>query len=378
MISRRNLIQGMLAGAGCLAVSPGSPPFTLLGKGDLRSRGEGRESGGTVVPVPGSVAAVFDGRRGYGTIANIHNFTDATIAKRGERWWMFGAGLVQDSGFHINLLSASWEPHVALGAKGWTIATKAGDPTKAAELIPPSPPNHWDVGRHCPSYVSGWDVTANDGKGALRERLYYSGSATAFGGPYSNGFAEWDGERWIPQETPCLAATEPWEYGNVSEPNVLYQDGKWHMWYSAGPDRTKRYAQGYAVSNDGKTNWKRTLFYPAADEVFDHAVIAARGRLEAVFARYNPITGTGGGLWWHYAQSNLGNPGSWSESRQILSTTRDAANWYTQAIWKPSFLYQHRDPDRMSIFFNRAATNKGARPVFSVGTMECDIHSTAK
>lgn len=325
--------------------------------------------------IPGSAVAVFNGSTGYGKIANVHNFTDASVVKRGDRWWMFGAGLVKSSGFAINLLSASLDPHVPLGAQGWKITTKADDPAQAAEVIPASPGGRWDVGRHCPCYAAGWDPTANNGKGERRERLYYSGSATIFGGPYSNGFAEWDGERWVPQETPCFPANEPWEYGNVSEPNVIFHEDKWHMWYSAGPDSSKRYAQGYSVSVDGKTNWKRSLFYPAAEQIFDHAVIAANGRLEAIFARYSPISreaGPNDGLWWYYAERSYSGRENWSKPEQVLSATEVGANWCAKGIWKPTFQYSSAARNQLFIFFDGSAGNTGARPVFSVGCIELE------
>jgi hypothetical protein len=34
--------------------------------------------------------------------------------------------------------------------------------------------------------------------------------------------------------SPVFTATEAWEHGGVYEPNLIYHDGKWKMWYVAG------------------------------------------------------------------------------------------------------------------------------------------------
>jgi hypothetical protein len=331
--------------------------------------------------VANSTFPVFDGQTGYGQISGVRNFTDVTLAKRGDTWWMYGAGLVFGPPAAINLVSASLPAGAPLSVTGWTITTLPGKAEQAAELMPASPAGRWDVGRHCPCYVRGWDASASSGKGAWRERLYYAGSATMFGGPYTIGFAEWDGSRWMPQQTACLKATEPWEHGNVAEPNVIFHNGEWHLWYCAGPDAAMRYAQGYAVSDDGKTWWQRTVFYPAEREVFDYSVIAANGRLEAVFSRGNPNTGhtrPEDGLWWTYAAAKAApeTRESWSEPQQILSVTPGAPAWYANAVWKPSFRYDENDPARILLFFDGAAAGTGGRPVFSVGAAELRLVRT--
>ncbi len=123
----------------------------------------------------------------------------------------------------------------------------------------------------CPSYVRGWDPTANGGAGAWQERIYYAGSATSFAGPYTIGYLEWDGARWVRQgRAPVFTATEPWEKPTVAEPNVIYSDGRWRMWYLAGPDKAKQFLQGYAESPDGRTDWKKRIYWPGEQNVFDH------------------------------------------------------------------------------------------------------------
>jgi hypothetical protein len=324
-------------------------------------------------PIADSTIAVFDGRTGYGKVTGVRNFTDVTLASREDTWWMYGAALVDGPPFGIDLVSASLAAGTPLSAAGWTITGSPSAPDKATALIPASPAGRWDVGRHCPCYARGWDASAGGGKGAWRERLYYAGSATMFGGPYAIGFAEWDSSRWALQETACLKAAEPWERGNVAEPNVIFHGDRWHMWYCAGPDSQMRYAQGYAVSDDGKNWWQRSVFFSAEQEVFDYAVIAANRRLEAVFSRGNPNSGQIGardGLWWSFTAKSPETRENWSEPQRILSVTPSTPAWCAGAIWKPTFRYNQNDPARMLLFFDGAAASTNGRPVFSVGAAE--------
>ena len=323
--------------------------------------------------VPNAIVPVFDGLTGYGKISRVRDFTDITLARRGNQWWMYGAGLITEPSPGINLVSAFLAAGAPLRAAGWSMTTLPGKEDQAAALMPAAGAGHWDTGRHCPCYVRGWDASASDGKGAWRERLYYAGSATTFGEPYTIGFAEWDGSRWTPQEAPCLKASEPWEHGNVAEPNVIFHDDRWHMWYCAGPDAQMRYAQGHAVSDDGTNWWQRSVFFPLEQEVLDYSVIAANGRYEAVFARGNPNSSHRGpkdGLWWSYAAKSPETVESWSDPQRIFSVTPAMPAWCADAIWKPSFRYDENDPTLMWLFFDGAAAGTGGRPVFSVGATE--------
>ena len=39
------------------------------------------------------------------------------------------------------------------------------------------------------------------------------------------------------QPEPAFIANEEWEHGSVYEPNLIYHDGKWKMWYVAGSNQ---------------------------------------------------------------------------------------------------------------------------------------------
>ena len=63
------------------------------------------------------------------------------------------------------------------------------------------------------------------------ERIYYAGGADAVWGPYTIGYLEWDGRAWLEQPEPAFTAAEAWQHGSVYEPNLVYADGLWKMWF---------------------------------------------------------------------------------------------------------------------------------------------------
>ncbi|MGA2742827.1 MAG: hypothetical protein ABSG65_35980 [Bryobacteraceae bacterium] len=186
-------------------------------------------------PVSGAELKIFD-PRDASTGSDGVELVDSGIVQRNQRWWMYLAG--QPRGFGAtDIYSASLATGAALSATGWKLTRH---PT--GELAPVSGRQRsaaWDGngGRHCPSYARGWDPA----QGKWVERIYYAGAADNLWGPYTIGFLEWDGEKWIDQSEPAFAAKEDWEHGSVYEPNLIYHDGKWRMWYVAGSNRVRRY-----------------------------------------------------------------------------------------------------------------------------------------
>ena len=177
---------------------------------------------------------------------------DATVAYRGDQWWMYLAG--QTGGYGAtHLFSASLTPGSALSASGWCLTRDEG-----GRLIPLCDNWRsiaWDGGggRHCPSYVRGWDPH----KKSWVERLYYAGVAENIWGPYTIGYLEWDGASWQDRTSPAFVANEDWEHGSVYEPNLIYHDGKWKMWYVAGSNQENYFIHGYAESQDGQSGWSK-------------------------------------------------------------------------------------------------------------------------
>jgi hypothetical protein len=151
------------------------------------------------------------------------------------------------------LFSASLPEGAELAASGWTLTPDPGDARKIAILSGDEFSGTWDRkgGRHCPSYVRGWDPYRQ----AWVERIYYAGSAESLRGPYTIGYIEWDGGKWVDQAAPVFLATEDWEHGSVYEPNLIYAEGMWKLWYVAGSNQEGYLIQGFAESLDGRTDW---------------------------------------------------------------------------------------------------------------------------
>ena len=117
---------------------------------------------------------IFDPADGFAPLADVVVATDSTVVKRGDQWWMYLGGKVLNRE-GIQLFSASLPPGAPLAAAGWQLTPDPDDPTRVAMLAPQNASAPWDLkgGRHCPSYVRGWDPE----RGAWVERIYYAGGA---------------------------------------------------------------------------------------------------------------------------------------------------------------------------------------------------------
>jgi len=293
---------------------------------------------------------IFDPADGFAPFTGVNELTDATVAKRGERWWMYLAGQVQGHEA-TQLFSASLPPGAPLASSGWKLTPHPNDPTRVAPLAEHERSAAWDLkgGRHCPSYVKGWDPD----RSAWVERIYYAGSAENLWGPYAIGYLEWDGDQWVDQFQPAFTANEDWEHGSVYEPNLVYFDGKWRMWYVAGSNLDDYLVQGFAESANGTSHWSRhEIFVPAEEKVFDFRVVPCEDRYEAVFARIWMGKGTKPpktGLWWCESKTPSSRFSDWSNPVQIM--TAEDCGWHS-GPWKPSVHYGESDPRKMLIFFD--------------------------
>ncbi len=273
---------------------------------------------------------------------------DATVCRRGEQWWMYLAG--QAGGYGATeLFSASLPPGAPLAATGWKLSRDSGGALASLAANTLSRPWDGNGGRHCPSYVAGIDPHT----GRQVERIYYAGAADNLWGPYTIGFLEWNGRQWIDQAEPVFAANEDWEHGSVYEPNLIYHDGKWKMWYVAGANQENYLVHGYSESVDGRTGWTpHTIFAPAEMKMFDFCVRPRGNSFDAIFARV--WVGEGApraetGLWWCRCARPSGKLSDWSEPVQVI----DAADrgWHS-GPWKPSFQFDEQTPGRAFVFFD--------------------------
>ena len=243
--------------------------------------------------------------RDFATGSGGAELSDACVVKRGDQWWIYLAG--QSEGYGAtDIYSASLAPNAPLSAQGWMLSRDSEG--NLQPLAARSLGSNWDRrgGRHCPSYVRGWDA----GKEAWVERIYYAGAAENLWGPYTIGFLQWDGEQWVDQTEPAFVANEEWEHGSVYEPNLVYHDGRWKMWYVAGSNHEDYLVHGYAESHDGKTGWtKHKVFAPPEMKMFDFCVCQRDDAFDAIFARVwvgggAPPAETG--LWWCRARNPSG------------------------------------------------------------------------
>ncbi|HEY9142062.1 MAG TPA: hypothetical protein VIN93_14290 [Bryobacteraceae bacterium] len=316
---------------------------------------------------------IFDPKDGFAPLIDPLSVTDATVARHGNQWWMCAGGKVKGKD-GIHLFSASLPHGAPLSATGWTLTPDANNTTRVEILAGYDNSRLWDLqgGRHCPCYVKGWDPRRN----VWVERIYYAGAADHFWGPYTIGYLEWDGSRWVDQPTPVFLANQNWEHGSVYEPNVIYFEGKWKMWYVAGSNQKDHIVQGFAESEDGHSDWSQhTVFIPETEKVFDFCVFPGRQGFEAVFSRVwfgRGAPPSRSGLWWCSAKGPYSDFTRWSEPVQIM--TADDRGWHT-GPWKPSAQHADSDLSRIFVFFDGMCQTEGpaAFPyAFTLGCLEID------
>jgi hypothetical protein len=300
---------------------------------------------------------------------------DATVVRRGEQWWMYLAGQVDGHGA-TDLYSASLPPRAPLAATGWSVSRdEAAKPTPLAGRDMSRP---WDGngGRHCPSYVRGWDPS----KRVWVERIYYAGSAENLWGPYSIGFLEWNGCTWEDRPEPAFEANDEWEHGSVYEPNLIYHDGKWKLWYVAGSNQENYLVHGYAESESGSSGWSAHRVFAAPElKVFDFCVRQRGAGFDAIFSRVSVGAGAPPpetGLWWCRAGKPSENLSGWSQPIQIMMA--DDRGWHS-GPWKPSFQFAENLGERALLFFNGMYRTGDPGPfpfAFTLGCVDVDLPST--
>ncbi len=176
---------------------------------------------------------------------------------------------------------------------------------------------------------------------------------------------------------PVFVASEDWEHGSVYEPNLIYANGMWKMWYVAGSNMEDYLVHGYAESADGRSNWTpHKIFIPAEEKVFDFCVIRGSRGYEAVFSKVwlakTPVPACTG-LWWCESASPSSNFNDWSPPRQIMDATN--RGWHS-GPWKPSLRYSETNPRKMFVFFDggyiKENDSSGFPFAFTLGCLEID------
>ena len=300
---------------------------------------------------------------------------DSTVVKRGDQWWMYLAG--QAAGYGpTDLFSASLADGAPLSAQGWSLSRGADG--QLLPLAQRSASLAWDGngGRHCPAYVKGWDPQKRE----WVERIYYAGAADNLWGPYTIGFLEWDGGEWVDQSEPVFIANEEWEHGSVYEPNLIYHDGMWKLWYVSGSNQADYLVHGYSESEDGRTNWsKHVMFAPPEMKMFDFCVRQRDSGFVAVFSRVwigqsPPPPETG--LWLCSAAGPSTVMSDWGQPVQIM--TAEDRGWHS-GPWKPSLTFPDESSDRAVVFFDGLYRTSDPGPFPFAFTLGCfELATTAK
>jgi len=324
------------------------------------------------LPHPGRKVKIFDPNDASTGLGGAE-LTDASVVERNGQWWMFLAG--QAAGFGpTDIFSASLAPGAGLAARGWNLTR--GPNGELSPVAGRTLSEAWDGrgGRHCPAHVTGRD--AHSGK--TIERIYYAGSEEHLSGPYRIGFLQWDGEKWLDGPAPVFAATEDWERGSVFEPNLIYHDGKWKMWYVAGSIRDDHLVHGYSESEDGISGWtEHVLFAQPEFRMFDFCVRERAGGFDAVFARVwlfrdsAPPPETG--LWWCRAAAPSCKLSDWGEPLQVM--TAEDCGWHSGAF-KPSLQFNDPGGERALVFFDGLYRTAEPGPfpfALTLGCLEVDL-----
>lgn len=309
---------------------------------------------------------IFD-PRDFSTESPGVELLDATVVHRTGRWCMFLAGQPEGYG-PTDIYSACLPVGTPLAPTRWIPSRDSG-----GQLIPVagrtfSHPWDGDGGRHCPSYVKGW----NPHKHCWTERIYYAGAAGNLWGPYAIGYLEWDGTQWVDQAQPAFVAKEDWEHGSVYEPNLVYHGGKWRMWYVAGSNQENYLVHGYSESEDGLTGWsEHTIFAPPEMKMFDFCVRRRGGGYDAIFSRVWLQGGdppSEAGLWWCRSKEPWARFSEWGQPVHIM--TAEDSGWHS-GPWKPSFAFDEQRSDRMLVFFDGAYRTSDPGPFPFAFTLGC-------
>jgi len=132
--------------------------------------------------------------------------------------------------------------------------------TEPRVTLPPDPTSGWEdsVNRNCVLRIGG------------KYKMWYTGQARGYS---FIGVCESDDGltfRRVGRE-PILYPERPWEGASVMNPCVLYENGKYRMWYSAG-ETYEPNVIGYAESDDGVVFRKspvNPIFVPDEDNEYE-------------------------------------------------------------------------------------------------------------
>ncbi len=220
---------------------------------------------------------------------------------------------------------------------------------------------------------TGWEerisrncVLKLDGK----YKMWYTGHARGY---CFIGYAESDDginfKRVLKE--PVLVSEHYWEKTAVMNPCVLYEDGKYKMWYAAG-ETYEPNALGYAESEDG-INWTKSKLNPIF--VKDENNIYEQNRIGGCQVIHTEDMGY---VMFYIGYENIDKAQvciarsdngitGWEKSSLNPIITPTAGSWDSDACYKPSFLW-NQNKNRWEIWYNgRKQTDEFIGLVFKEG-----------
>ena len=257
-----------------------------------------------------AVTPIFLGDAEVGTIEGLG---DPTLWSLLGQWHMtMGGG--NDAGDGVDLYDATLTAGVQLDApaSSWTIST-----TK----ISPARSGYNAFGIETPSFVIG-------GGNVIRQ--YYTaveGTGTPGTDAFAMSYLQLNGANWEDHGEAVLTGAESWELNNsvsfVSECNVLWDNGKYHAFYTAGSSLIT----GYANSADGNTWGNKVQVFPSANFTWSPHVYKVGKHYEMIIATVSVGSKTTG--LYRLRSKTIEGGGHWVDSHQIyrLGQHRYSALW---------------------------------------------------
>ena len=211
--------------------------------------------------------------------------------------------------------------------------------------------------------LSGWEERINRNCVIKLDGIYkmwYTGQAR---GHSYIGYAESkDGIRFERKSRePILFPEYPWENASVMNPCVIYDNGEYRMWYSAG-ETYEPNVLAYATSSDG-TNWRKVRFNPIF--VCDESNYYEQQRIGGC----QVIRDKNWGYLMFYigyenidtariclARSDNGVTG-WIKSKLNPIISPDTGAWDSDACYKPTALYNEKE-DKWMLWYNGRRENR--------------------
>ena len=223
---------------------------------------------------------------------------------------------------------------------------------------------HWETPRITleSDETTGWEDYVNRNcvlKIGEKYKMWYTGQAKGYS---YIGYAEsYDGihfKRVLSE--PVLISERPWEGYSVMNPCVLYEDGKYRMWYAAG-ETYEPNVLAYAESQDG-INWKKSrinpIFTADARNIYEQDRIGGCQIIKTndlgyvmFYIGYENI---------HKAQICVAfsedGVTQWKKSSANPIITPTLESWDANACYKPTFLWDE-EQKRWMLWYNGRSGN---------------------